>query len=192
MTDMEFQNAIDRMLKGDKEGLRCIYEEYMRFIYAVVYDTVGRREDAEDVTSEFFIKLVRVAGTYKKGSPHKAWMATIAKNMAIDMLRKRSREVYETENKDEEVSDRSLLDSGETIGGAQATVEDKAVMAEDMAKALNQLEPKEREIIDLKLTGQFKFKEISQMMGQPIGTVTWIYNQGIKKLRRYLADYGKE
>ena len=119
-------------------------------------------------------------------------MATIAKNMAIDMLRKRSREVYETENKDEEVSDRSLLDSGETIGGAQATVEDKAVMAEDMAKALNQLEPKEREIIDLKLTGQFKFKEISQMMGQPIGTVTWIYNQGIKKLRRYLADYGKE
>ena len=62
-------------------------------------------------------------------------------------------------------------------------------LSSDMAQAMATLEPREKEIIDLKLVGQFKFKEIAEMTGMPMGTVTWLYNQGIKKLRRCLADY---
>jgi RNA polymerase sigma-70 factor (ECF subfamily) len=43
----------------------------------------------------------------------------------------------------------------------------------------------------MKLVGGMKFREIAETLHQPIGTVTWIYNQAIKKLRRCLAEYEK-
>ncbi|MBQ9934340.1 MAG: RNA polymerase sigma factor [Lachnospiraceae bacterium] len=184
MTDREFQSAIEKLLNGDKDGLRLIYEAYVKLIYAVVYDTVGSKEDAEDITSDFFIKLIRVADSFKKGSPHKTWLVTIAKNMAIDHIRKRSREVYEIDNtSDDDNAPRQWEDTSKT------SVEDSVALSSDMAQAMEALEPREKEIIDLKLVGQFKFKEISEMTGIPMGTVAWLYNQGINKLRRCLVDY---
>lgn len=192
MTDKEFQTAISLLSKGDKGALRQIYEAYIRFIYAVVYDTVKRREDAEDITSEFFIKLVRVAGTYKKGTSHRAWMAAIAKNMAIDALRKSNREILESAFTDDDTGENSYIDNKSSQATNEASVEDKAILSEDMKNAMGTLNDNEREIIDLKLLGGLKFKEIAHMLGQPMGTVTWLYNQGIKKLRRCLSDYERE
>ncbi|MBQ8318387.1 MAG: RNA polymerase sigma factor [Lachnospiraceae bacterium] len=188
MTDKEFTSAIKQLLKGDKDGLRLIYEAYVKLIYSVVYDTVGSKEDAEDITSDFFIKLIRVADTYKKGSPHKTWLVTIAKNMAIDHIRKRSREVLEIDNsnEDDDNAPRQWADQ------SAASVEDSVSLKSDMAQAMATLNPREREVVDLKLVGQFKFKEIAEMLNQPMGTVTWLYNQGIQKLRRCLVDYAGE
>ena len=191
MTDKEFEAAIDKLLKGDKEGLECIYRAYIKMIYTVVYNTVGNREEAEDITSEFFIKLVRVAGSFKKGSKHKTWLATIAKNMAIDSIRKRNREVLVSplESNDDEEKQISISEVAVINDENIASPEGEAVLNYDMKMAMKELSDKEREIIDLKLIGDMKFKEISEVLGQPIGTVTWLYNQGIKKLRRCLANY---
>ena len=171
MTDKEFESAINLLLKGDKEGLKAIYTAYVKLIYAVVYNTVQSKEDAEDITSEFFIKLVRVAGTFRKGSPHKTWLVTIAKNMAIDSIRKREYTVSEYEEP-------------HTAG-----IEEGAVLSRDMRAAMDTLKPEEKEIVDMKLLGQMKFKDIAAATGKPMGTVTWLYNEGIKKLRRCLSDY---
>ena len=100
MTEHEFYAAIKGLAKGNKDMLRAIYDAYGRLIYTIVYDVVKNREDAEDVTSEFFIKLIRVAGTYQKKTSHRAWLIQIARNMAIDLLRKRGHEylLHETED----------------------------------------------------------------------------------------------
>lgn len=187
MTDKEFQSAINKLLKGDKSGLASIYEAYIKLIYIVVYNIVGSKEDAEDITSDFFIKLIRVADTFKMGSPHKTWLVTIAKNMALDYVRKRSRIVLTIDNTN------NTFDNGNTPyqleDVSNGSIEDTVVMSNDIAKAMDTLTPKEKEIIDLKLIGQFKFREIAEITEQPIGTVTWTYNQGIKKLRKCLEDY---
>ena len=189
MTDEEFQAAIDALARGNKDSLKQIYESYVRLIYAVVYDVVKSREEAEDITSEFFIKLVRVAGGFRKGSPHKAWLVQIARNMAIDVLRKRQREVLEFESEDDDNREGVIESTQAKDGGSP--VEEQAVLAEDMRQAMKTLSHKEKEIVDLKLMGQFTFKEITELTGQPMGTVTWLYNQGITKLRRGLAGYEK-
>lgn len=54
---------------------------------------LSRREDAEDVTSEFFIRLWNSAHKYRRGRGHRAWLITIAHNMTIDYQRKHSREL---------------------------------------------------------------------------------------------------
>lgn len=81
-----------RMQKGDKTGLKEIYEAYISYIYAVIRGVVKNKENAEDLTAEFFIKLWNMADQYKAGSGHKTWMTVIARNMAIDFMRKAGRE----------------------------------------------------------------------------------------------------
>jgi RNA polymerase sigma-70 factor (ECF subfamily) len=198
MTDEAFQSAIDSLLVGNKDGLKAIYEAYVRLIYTIVLDVVGRREDAEDITSDFFIKLIRVARQFKKGSPHKTWLVTIARNMSFDFMRKNNREILVMENGDNGKNDNDELDcmaansaNKSAEKGTGNEVENKAILAEDMRRAMRELTPKEKEITDMKLVGDMKFREIAEILHQPIGTVTWTYNQAIKKLRRCLAEYEK-
>lgn len=186
MTNEEFQKAVERLLCGDKDGLRVIYEAYIKLIYAVVYNTVHNKEDAEDITSEFFVKLIRVAHSYRKGSPHKTWLVTIARNMSIDFIRKKSHEFAASGSADAE--DKDMLEDM-LFDTPESKLEDRAVLSQDMRAAMETLDAREKEIVDLKIIGGMKFKEIAQILGKPMGTVTWLYNQGIKKLRRCLSDY---
>lgn len=93
VTEQEFEQAVARIRDGDKGGLKDIYLAYVKFIYAVIYEILHNKENTEDVTSEFFIKLWDVAERYEPGHGHRGYLATIARNMAIDYVRKRRREV---------------------------------------------------------------------------------------------------
>ena len=84
MTDAQFDACMLRIRQGDKESLKMIYQEYIAFIYSVIYGILKNKENAEDVTSEFFIKLWNVSDYYKPGGKHKGYLATIARNMAVD------------------------------------------------------------------------------------------------------------
>ncbi len=72
MNDQRFQQSMRRICENDKEGLREVYEDYCPMIYSVVLDILKSREDAEDITSDFFIRLWDIAGSYKAGSGHRA------------------------------------------------------------------------------------------------------------------------
>lgn len=68
MEEKQFDACMERMKFGDKSALHEIYEAYLGYIYSIVLQTVLNREDAEDVTSEFFMKLWRLADTYHGGT----------------------------------------------------------------------------------------------------------------------------
>ena len=78
---------------GDRQALKEIYEAYLPYLYTVVFGVLQNKEDAEDVSTDVFLRLWETADRYKPGSGHKGYLATIARNMAIDHLRKRGREV---------------------------------------------------------------------------------------------------
>ena len=92
MSEEQFEKCIQAMVQGDKQGLRQVYESYVGYIYTIVYGILGNKEHAEDVTSEFFIRLWEKADYYKSGNGHKGYLAAMARNMAIDYLRKYRRE----------------------------------------------------------------------------------------------------
>ena len=146
MTDREFEQCMSAMAAGDRDSLRHIYDAYLKLIYAVVY-----------------------AGSYKPGNGHKKWLVTIARNMAVDRIRKIDRE--------------ALVDEiPET--GQSGSMEEQVVNSVSLKVAMESLKPDEREIVDMKVAGGFTFREISEIVGKPMGTVTWLYNSAIKRLRR--------
>ena len=62
--------------------------------------------------------------------------------------------------------------------------QEDVVNSVSLKKAMGSLKPDEREVVDLKVAGGFTFREIAEMVGKPMGTVTWLYNNAIKRLRR--------
>lgn len=185
MTEAQFESCIERIKQGDKDGLREIYENYITFIYSVVYEKLQNKENAEDVTSDFFIKLWEKAGVYRPGGGHRGWMATIARNMSVDFLRKNGREELTDIMQDSEDESEGRVSASSIYGSKKdSPVEQEVIGNLTLKDALERLKDSEREIINLKIMGDFTFKEIAQILHMPMGTVTWRYREAIKQLRR--------
>ena len=181
MTEEQFTLAMERIRKKDKSALREVYEAYISFIYHTVLNIVGQKETAEDITSEFFIKLWEKADSYKPGGGHRGYLATIARNMAIDHVRKYSREVYiETDDGEEDTADNVSQIADNSASPENQVVEELAV-----EEALSRLKPVYRQIVTMKVLGDMTFKEISAALNIPMGTVTWNYQDALKQLRRF-------
>ena len=191
MNDRTFEKCIEQIKAGKQEGLKEIYEAYLPYIYSVILSVLGNKEDAEDVSCEFFIKLWNTAEKYRPGGGHKTYITTIARNMAIDFLRKRKRETPADLSGGSEMTENAAYHDGakDPDAGlaepADAGFEDRLVESMTLRDALATLDDKEREIINLKIMSGFTFKEIAGILGMPMGTVTWKYNEALKKLRRY-------
>lgn len=194
MEDRVFDRCMERIKQNDKEALKEIYVAYAGFLFHFILGILGNRENAEDVTSEFFIKLWDIADKYVPGTGHRAWLSRIARNMAIDFLRKNKREIpYDAGEREFEMlaaSDESAAEGGKKGGGYKSESDNRDATAEEavsnltVKEALERLKPAEREIVHLKIIGDMTFEEISDLLETPMGTVTWRYREAMKKLRR--------
>ncbi len=101
-------------------------------------------------------------------------MAAIARNMAVDLMRKTKREILT-----EQFADNM------TETASEACVEQEVLSDLSLRQALDALKPSEQQVVHLKIMGELTFQEIADILKIPLGTVTWRYQNAIKKLRRY-------
>ena len=159
----------NQMIKGLKnkseEAFEECYYKYKDLVYYVVIKMTMNKELAEDLVQDTFIRMYQQIDKFD-GKYFKAWLLTIAKNLTLNELRKQKLEV--------EFADYLVADV------IDPSVEMRNLMFE-MEKILN---PKEYEIIILKTVYNMKQKEIAEYLNMPIGTVGWIYQEGIKKFKK--------
>lgn len=172
MTDREFDHSMEQIRHGQKEGLRRIYEEYGTFIYKTLLSVVKSPPDAEDLTSDLFLRLWQKSEQYKRGTGHKAYLARIAHNMAVDHLRSRGRLSFTL---DDEEQGFDLPDQSRTDDTAESSI--------SFDEALRSLPEAEGEIVNLHIGLELTFREIAEALKMPIGTVTWKYRSAIDRLR---------
>lgn len=186
MTEERFDQCILLMNRGEKDGLKEVYEEYISYIYQVIRNMLMSKEEAEDVTSEFFIRLWEKSGSYRPGSGHKGWMATIAHNLAVDHIRKNKRmDVvdFSAERGDESQEQASVIRSS-TRNLVEESVEEQVVTSVSIREALATLKEAERQVIHMKIMAEMTFQEIADILQEPLGTVAWRYREAVNKLRR--------
>ena len=120
--------------------------------------------------------LLPVVNSYACG--HKGYLATIARNMALDHMRKYKKEVLDSFTKE---------DDDDVVTEPVSSSDTEGEVIEDIAikEAISKLNPKEQQIINMKVLSEMTFAEISETLKVPMGTVTWRYREAIKKLRRY-------
>lgn len=182
MTDRQFEQRIRMIQSGDRQGLKEIYDEYGKMIYGIVIQIIHNPQDSEDVVSDFFLKLWRAADTYCFGGRHKRWLAAIARNAAIDHIRKNRREllILDGGDADEDALKREAPDSFST--------EETVIGKEFIREALNSLDESEREIVNLRILADMTFKDIAAILEKPIGTVTWKYRNALGKMRKNIKE----
>lgn len=182
MTESSFAKNIALITQGDMQGLKAIYEEYGKLIYSSVLRLCRDTHTAEDVTSEFFLKLKSAASVYREGLGHKKWLLISARNLALDILRKQSREIPSSVS-DGDKESHPLSDIPDSLDA-----ENMVTSRMNAEQLLMTLPEDKREVVHLKICCGLTFSEIADVLRIPAGTAAWRYSQGIKQLRRLYKE----
>lgn len=147
---------------GDPDGVRAVYREFGRLVFAVARRTLGSSELAEEATQQTFVNAWRAASSFDPDRELGPWLATIARRVAIDLHRREARRPTER-LEDVAVDDRSLV---ELPGGIERTFDAWAVR-----EAVDALPDDEREIVRLQHLEGYTQVEVAERLGIPVGTV---------------------
>src|SRR5581483_9281284 len=92
MERTSIEGLVERAQAGNRDALEELYLEHFDRIYSYLHMTVGNRHDAEDLTTQTFLRMLESIGRFKWGTaPFSAWLFRIAHNLAMDHFRSRRR-----------------------------------------------------------------------------------------------------
>ena len=170
--------------EGDASAFAELTERYLKEVYSFAVRLVGNQHAAEDITQDTFVKVWKSIGTYNVAtSRFKTWLLRIARNTAIDYLRRKKSLVFSDFDTDEgnTLTD-SIPDTEILADDAFAKQED----AEALGRAMEQLSTKQREILTLHYTNDLTFEEIGELLGEPGNTVKSRHRRALLALRDIL------
>jgi RNA polymerase sigma-70 factor (ECF subfamily) len=173
---------------GDATAYRGIVEKYQNRVYALVYGMVRNREDARDLTQDAFVKAYNSLDSFRLESSFYTWLYRIAMNLAIDFIRKRQR--HGTTSYDEQIASREDGGGIAEIHHAEdprKTLERKRLY-ERIMDSLDKLPADQKQVILLRELEGLSYKEISDIMDIPEGTVMSRLFYARKKLQKLLAE----
>lgn len=173
--DKDVKAWVSKARSGDKTAFGKLVEFYRGRIFAVAYGIVGRREDAEDIAQDTFIKAYKAISALKAEEAFYGWLVRIAVNTSIN---------YKKGAKDKQFVPidyvAELFYQGETPEAAAERREGEAMMA----KLLAELPPEHRAVLVLREIEGLAYDEIAAMLDIPLGTVKSRINHARDKLRR--------
>ena len=157
-------------------ALEDMYDAYAPSLYRYALSILGSPDDAEDAVQEVFIRLARECGRLRGIRNIRAYVLTATRNAAYSILRARRRSDSLTEALCGNPSPSVFRTDGFPV---QHTM---------LREALAELPVEQREVLVLKAFEGMTFREIADMVGASISTITSRYQYGIAKLRRALED----
>lgn len=168
--------AISAIRSGDQSAMAALYDRYSSLVYSVALRVLGDTGAAEDVLQDVFMQLWRNPGLFdsSRGSLG-AWLAVIARNRAIDALRKRR-----PENDIEDV-----VISVETDLASEA---DRARAAEKVRSVLGSMPAPQRAALEMAYFEGLTHTEIAAKTGEPLGTIKTRIRAGLTTLRKAFQE----
>jgi RNA polymerase sigma-70 factor (ECF subfamily) len=162
---------------GDREAFAALYDRYLSLVFRYVYFRVGSRQLAEDLTSETFLRaLARIGRFTWQGRDLGAWLVTIARNLITDHYKSAATRLTAPED----VPDRQ----DDSAGPERAALTHLASL--ELQRAVQGLEPGQRECIVLRFFTGLSVTETAQVMGKPVGAVKSLQYRAVRTLARRL------
>ncbi len=181
-------DLVRRVQQGDVAAYRFLVERYQQRLFAVAYGMLHNREDAREIAQETFIKAFGSLDRFRFDSSFYTWMYRIAVNLTIDHRRRNWRRVH-TEFDEGRLQGESVM---ETMPDPQHASPgqrlDRKRLMERIEWAIAQLPEDQRDAIVLREIDGLSYKEISEVLDCPEGTVMSRLFYGRKKLQTLLAD----
>ena len=165
-----------RAAGGDDAAAAALVRRYQRGVFGVCFRMLGRREDAEDVAQEVFLRLFRHLDRWDPSRPLRPWLMTITVNRCRTALSRRSKR-------------QPLLPGDLDPADASPPLTD-AALAEELQRAVDELREDHRAAFVLFHYQELSLQEVAESLGRPDGTIkTWLH-RARKQLAETLARRG--
>lgn len=177
------EELIARARRGEDEAFRLIFDRYGRPIISFIYDMVGRRDLAEELTQETFVRAYKNLKTLRDDTKLSTWLFGIAKNVARESLRYKHRETDKVGIDDDHVIE---LSDGKRAPDSELL--DKELNGVIRA-ALGALDEDKRLVFTLKIFQQRSYEEISAITGSSIPKLKTDLHRARAEMRRRIQPY---
>ena len=186
----ELQELIVAAASGDEVAWRSIVEAYSFRVFALIRSKCANEELAEEITQSAFCTVAQKLSTYTETGKFEAWLFRIAMNRLRDEMRRRKRHAVPMENEMISVLSRGVTDQQDDEAGA--------LQIQRLRAAVRQLSSSDQDIIYMRHSAGMSYKQIAEVLGEPLGTVLARQHRALKKLRScmdsddYLENSGKK
>ncbi|MBX5473468.1 MAG: sigma-70 family RNA polymerase sigma factor [Thermoleophilia bacterium] len=172
-SEERIRELVARGQRGDRDALEELYLIHFDRIYSYLHVSVGNRHDAEDLTTQTFLKMLeKIGGFTWRTAPFSAWLFRIAHNLAMDHFRSRRRWRPE-----EEVP--------EPLGEQEPSAELAAMHAigrTSMLELIEKLSSEQRQVLTLKFVFNFPNVEVAAILGKSEGAIKSLQHRALASL----------
>ncbi len=177
---MEIGNYIEKAKNGDQVAFTFLLDRFWGEVYAFMLKRTENETDAEDIAIETFAKAFDKIATYNNDYQFNTWLFAIAKNVHIDMLRKKKSTLF---------IDASTIgdENAHRVADSSLSAEDEIIATQNLSSLLaciKKLKPAYQEVIQLRYFQELSYKEIAEQLDEPLGNV----KIKILRAKRLLAE----
>src|SRR3978361_1647926 len=175
----EMRALVDRAQKGDRSALEELYLLHFDRIYSYLHVSVGNKHDAEDLTTQTFLKMLESIGRFRwQSAPFSAWLFRIAHNLAMDHFRARRRWPPE-----EEVP--------EPPGSEEPSAELEAMQSigrQSMLELIDKLSHEQQQVLTLKFVFNFANADVAKILDKSEGAIKSLQHRALASLQKQISD----
>ena len=174
----QLRRLVERAQSGERDALEELYLLHFDRIYSYLHLSVGNRHDAEDLTTQTFLRMLESIGKFRwRSAPFSAWLFRIAHNLAMDHFRANRRwqpqeQVPEPEPPEESAAEEEALES---IG------------RRSMLELIENLSHEQQQVLALKFVFNFSNNDAATILGKTEGAIKSLQHRALASLQRQLA-----
>ena len=165
--------------KGDPDAVSGLIGRYQHRLYRFLVRLVGDPAEAEDLFQQTWVRLMEKIGSYDARRNFEAWLFTLARNLAIDHLRRRRGISLDDPDDSGQAPLDRLAAAGPDVLGQLIDFERGALLA----AAIEELPAIHREVLTLRFEEEMKLEQIAEVAGVPLSTVKSRLHRALESLR---------
>lgn len=179
--------SIEKARDGDQKAFSHLLDRFWPEVYGFQLKRTQNENDAEDITIQTFARAFDKIDTYDPAYAFSTWLITISKNLHIDLLRKRKRNVLERRESNVNEAIKKVLDES-------PSAEDQLIIEQNLKTLLEnirKLKPTYRKVIELRYFREMSYADIAQELNEPVGNVKVKLLRAKKLLASLISERGK-
>jgi RNA polymerase sigma-70 factor (ECF subfamily) len=180
------QQLIKNYLKGDDKALDLLVKRYLKPIYRFVYGYSQTSQNAEDITQETFLKVWKNIKKYDNKKSFKVWVYTIAKNTALDYLKKKNPVLFSQFEKQD--GKNTFIENIKDLADLPDVIAEKKNIKDMLGFAIKSLSENYQSVLTLYYTENMNFREIAETLGESINTIKIRHRRGLILLKHGLNN----